>query len=173
MKRNFFLTFWVFWILVSCGYQIEGRPVNFSPQWHSVYVPVWENPTSDIRFGQIMAEALRERIELAGDLKLASEEEADLILQGKIVSVWVSGLSFNEYTQTLERRVSVRARASLVERKTGRVIWQNDHIYRYEDYPVVYGDLSSEEIDPGRDLALEKISRDLAEIIYHQIISSF
>lgn len=173
MKRHFFLLLCFALFLVSCGYQLEGRPRQFAPQWKTIYVPVWKNPTADIQFGEIMAEALRERIELAGDLKLAkTEDEADLVFQGELVSVWVGGLSYNVYTQTLERRVSVKAKARLVERETGRVIWQNDHIYRYEDYPVVQ-EVTSEQVDPGRDIALRKISKDLAEIIYHQIISSF
>ena len=127
----------------------------------------------DIRFGEIMAEALRERIELAGDLRLVNDEkEADLILEGEIISVWVSGLSYNVYTKTLERRVSVRAKARLVERRSGRIIWQNDNIHRYQDYPVVQ-EVVGEEIDPGRNLALRQISEDLAEIIYHQITGAF
>ncbi len=170
---RWFLLFIILGSLLSCGYQLEGRPSQFSPAWKSIYVPVWKNPTADIQFGEIMSEALRERIELAGDLRLVNDaEEADLILEGELLSVWVGGLSYNVYTQTLERRVSVRAKARLVERRTGRVIWQNDHIYRYEDYPVVQ-EVKTEEVDPGREVALEKISKDLAEIIYHQIISSF
>ncbi len=169
MKKLIFFS--IFLVLTACGYHLEGRPSSFSPAWRTIYVPVWENPTSDIRFGEILAEALRERIELAGDLKLTTPEKADLILRGKIVSVYVGGLSFDEYTQTLERRVSVRAKAEIVDRK-GRIIWRNTNIYRYEDYPVVK-EIAGEEVDPGREIALRKISRDLAEIIYHQIISAF
>jgi len=173
MKKNKF--WWGITIVVfslwGCGYQLEGHPKAFPASWQSIYVSVWENPTSDIRFGEILAEALRERIELAGDLKITSKEEADLIFRGKIISVQVGGLSFDEYTQTLERRVSVRAQAELLDRE-GHVIWRNINIYRYEDYPVVKK-ITGEEVDPGREIALEKISRDLAEIIYHQIISAF
>ncbi len=169
MKRPLCLLVLLF--LSACGYQLEGRPTSFAPTWRTIYVPVWENPSADIRFGEIMAEALRERIELAGDLKIAPAQEADLILKGHIISVYVGGLSFDVYTQTLERRVSVRAKAELIDRQ-GRVVWRNDNIYRYEDYPVVK-EIAGEEVDPGREIALRKISRDLAEIIYHQIISAF
>ncbi|NPA48356.1 MAG: LptE family protein, partial [Thermodesulfobacteria bacterium] len=166
----FFLSLFLGVVLCGCGYQLEGRPANFPASWQTIYVSVWENPTSDIRFGEIMAEALRERIELAGDLKIASRDEADLILKGRVVSIQVGGLSYDEYTQTLERRVSVRAQAELLDRE-GHVIWRNSNIYRYEDYPVVK-EIAGEEVDPGRKIALEKITRDLAEIIYHQIISA-
>ncbi len=171
MKKN--LIFLVLLACVSCGYHLEGRPTSFSPRWKTIYVPVWKNPTMDIRFGEIMAEALRERIELAGDLRLVNNvQEADLIFEGEIISVWVSGLAYNVYTQTLERRVSVRAKARLIERESGRIIWQNANIHRYQDYPVVK-EVVGQEIDPGRDLALRQISEDLAEIIYHQLTSSF
>ncbi len=171
MKKALILS--VLLLCVSCGYRLEGRPANFSPQWKTIYVPVWKNPTMDIRFGEIMAEALRERIELAGDLKLINNaDRADLVFEGEILAIWVSGLSYNVYTQTLERRVSVRARAKVVERASGRVVWRNDNIYRYQDYPVVQ-EVVGEEIDPGRDLALKKISEDLAEILYHQFTGAF
>ncbi|WP_022853709.1 LPS assembly lipoprotein LptE [Thermodesulfatator atlanticus] len=165
------LLVFLFCLLCACGYQLEGRPSNFNPSWHTIYIPVWENPTAEIRLGEIIAQELRKRVELAGDLKIAPKDQADLILEGEIVSVSVGGLSYDVYTKTLERRVYLRAKAILKDRE-GRIIWQNSNISRYEDYPVESENVG-EEVDPGREIALEKICRDLAEIIYHQIISSF
>ncbi len=162
----------VFFLLLACGYHLEGRPENLNPRWRSIYIPVWENPTADIRFGEIMAEALRERFALAGSLSLAGKDEADLVLQGKIISIAVGGLSYDVYTKTLERRVTVRAKASLIEKSTGRVIWRNDNLSRFEDYPVSTA-TSGGSLDPGREEALRQVAHDLAEIIYHQITSSF
>ncbi|OAG27747.1 LPS assembly lipoprotein LptE [Thermodesulfatator autotrophicus] len=157
--------------LCSCGYQLEGRPVHFSPAWQKIYVPVWENPTSEIRLGEILAQELRKRIEMAGDFKITDEEEADLILRGEIISVSVGGLSYDIYTETLERRVYLRAQAELVD-KEGHVIWRNNNLSRTEEYPV-FRERVGEEVDPGRELALQKMCEDMAEIIYHQISSSF
>lgn len=175
MGLRFFKYTWiagVFFLLSACGYHLEGRPENFNPRWHSIYISVWENPTADIRFGEIMAEALRERFALAGSLRLAEKDKADLVLQGKVISIAVGGLSYDVYTKTLERRVTVRAKATLIERATGRVIWRNDNISRFEDYPVSTA-TSGGSLDPGREEALRQVAHDLAEIIYHQITSSF
>ncbi len=156
-------------LLVSCGYHLEGRPESFNSKWHSIYIPVWENPTSEIQLGEIMAQALRERFALSGILKISSKEKADLILYGKIVSVDVGALSYDVYTKTLERRVWVKARAWLVERSTGKIIWKNDNLSRFEDYPVI--NIEGGSIDPGREEALHKMAYDISEIIYHQITS--
>ncbi|AEH44220.1 hypothetical protein Thein_0337 [Thermodesulfatator indicus DSM 15286] len=170
MFRLFIALFFLF-SLCSCGYQLEGRPTNFSSKWKTIYVPVWKNPTSEIRLGEILAQELRKRIEMAGDFQITDQDDADLILEGQILSVSVGGLSYNIYTETLERRVYLRARAKLID-KTGHVIWRNDSLSRTEEYPV-FREVVGEEVDPGRELALQKICQDLAEIIYHQISSSF
>ena len=156
-------------VLFSCGYHLEGRPESFNSRWHSIYIPVWENPTSEIRLGEIMSETLRERFALSGILKITSKEKADLILYGEIVSVDIGGLSYDVYTKTLERRVWVKAKARLVERSTGKVIWEDDHLSRFEDYSVT--NIEGGSIDPGREEALCRMADDLAEIIYHQITS--
>jgi len=158
-------------LITSCGYHLEGRPQNFDSSWRTIALPVWENPTSDIRLGEIIAAALRDRFALGGDLKIAPEDQADLVLEGEILSVNVGGLSYDVYTKTLERRVSIRARARLVERATGRVVWENVNISRFEDYPVIQS--QSGTVDPGREEALTQIARDLADIIYHYVILSF
>ncbi len=155
--------------LFSCGYHREGRPAQWS-RWHTIALPVWENPTADIRFGEMMAAALRERFALAGFLRQAPRDKADLVLEGKVLSIGVGGLSYDVYTQTLERRVTVRVRVSLRERATNRVLWQAT-LSRFQDYPVTQSE--SGTVDPGREEALAQMAQDLADIIYHRLVSRF
>ncbi len=155
--------------LFSCGYHREGRPQQWS-SWRTIALPVWENPTADIRFGEMMAAALRERFALSGFLKQAPKDKADLVLEGKVLSIGVGGLSYDVYTQTLERRVNVRVKVCLRERKTNRVIWEAT-LSRFQDYPVTQSE--SGTVDPGREEALVQMARDLADIIYHRLLSRF
>ncbi|HFC97409.1 MAG TPA: hypothetical protein ENJ40_02975 [Thermosulfurimonas dismutans] len=158
-------------VLSACGYRVRGRPPGFEPSWHTIYVEVFRNRTSETRAGAWLAQALRERWARSGILELASSpQEADLILSGEILSLSIGGISYNVYTQTLERRISVRLRVRLRTR-TGRLVWENRNLSRYENYPVE--GTASGVLDPGRESALQKLSGDLAEIIYHQITSSF
>ncbi len=157
--------------MVSCGYHLRERPPGFSPHWQTLYVALFENPTGETGLGVYLSEALRKRFSRGGFLKLAvSPERADLVLSGKIRSLSVGGVSYNLYTQTLERRISIRLTVNLRERG-GRLVWENRNLSRYEIYPVEGEGTGGS--DPGREEALRKLSEDLADIIYHQITSSF
>ncbi|WP_210534592.1 LPS assembly lipoprotein LptE [Thermosulfurimonas marina] len=157
-------------VVSSCGYHLRGRPPGFSSEWKSLYVEIFRNRTSETRAGVLLTEALRERFARSGFLKLASSpKEADLVLSGEVVRLWIGGVSYNRYTETLERRLSVELRAEL-RAPHGKILWRNTHLTRYETYPV---EGTSEVIDPGREIALRKLAEDLADIIYHQITASF
>ncbi len=157
-------------LLGACGYHCESRPAYWSPKWQTIAIPVFENPTAEIRLGAILASALRDRLTLSRLFKLAPLAQADVVLQGKILFVSISGLSYNVYTQTLERRVTVRVKIRLVERTTNKTIWEGV-LNRFQDYPVVSG--QGETFDPGREEALEEMSRDLADIVYHKLVARF
>jgi len=175
-RKNSSILWWVkalvlLFLLSSCGYHLRGRPPGFSPEWRSIYVEIFRNRTSETRAGVLLSEALRERFARSGFLRLAdSPQGADLILSGEIRRLAVGGVSYNRYTETLERRLSVELRAELRDRQ-GRILWRNTRLTRYETYPVE--GTASGVIDPGREAALRKLAEDLADIIYHQITASF
>lgn len=158
-------------LLTSCGYHLRGRPPGFSSEEKSLYVEIFRNRTSETRAGVLLSEALRERFARSGFLRLVdSPQRADLVLSGEILRLSVGGVSYNRYTETLERRLSVELRAEL-RAPGGRILWRNTHLTRYETYPVE--GIASGVIDPGREAALRKLTEDLADIIYHQITASF
>ncbi len=163
------IVFWV--VLFGCGYSLRGRPPGFSPAWRTIYVEIFQNRTSETRAGVWLSEALRRRFARSGFVKLVdSPEKADLVLSGEIKRLTIGGISYDVYTETLQRRVSVRVAARMRSRE-GRLIWQNENLSRYENYPVE--GTASGLLDPGREAALRKLAEDLAEIIYHQITASF
>jgi len=157
--------------LGACGYRFRERPPGFSPDWRTVYVAIFRNRTSETRAGVWLAEALRRRLARSSFLRLVdSPEKADLVLSGEVKSIAIGGVAYNVYTETLERRVSIRVVARLRTRG-GRLVWRNAHLSRYENYPVE--GTTSGVLDPGREAALRKLAEDLADIIYHQITASF
>ncbi len=163
--------FFLFLVLLGCGYRLRGRPPGFSPAWRTIYVEIFRNRTSETRAGVWLSEALRRRFARSGFVKLVdSPEKADLVLSGEIKRLTIGGISYDVYTETLQRRISVRVAARMRDAH-GRVIWQNENLSRYENYPVE--GTASGLLDPGRETALKKLAEDLAEIVYHQITASF
>ena len=157
--------------LSACGYHWRGRPPGFSAAWQTLYVEIFRNRTSETRAGVLLAQALRERFARSGFLRLSdSRERADLVLSGEITSLSVGGVSYNRYTETLERRLFIRLKAELRDSQ-GHLLWRNARLIRYETYPVE--GTASGVLDPGREAALRKLTQDLADIIYHQITANF
>ena len=96
--------------------------------------------------------------------------EADVILEGEIVSTSTSGLSYIRYDQAVERRITAECSVHLVYRESGKVIWQTSNIAREEEFLVGKDVMQTEGL---KDEALQKLSRDVAEIIYHRITGVF
>ncbi|OAQ21259.1 LPS assembly lipoprotein LptE [Thermosulfurimonas dismutans] len=169
MWRTSFLILVLF--LNACGYRLREKPPGFRPEWQTLYVEIFKNRTAETELGVYLSEALRRRFARSGFVKLAaSPTKADLVIGGEVKSLSVGGISYNTYTETLERRVSVTLAVDMRTRD-GQIIWQNRNLSRYENYPVE--GTSSGVLDPGKEEALRKLSEDLADIIYHQITASF
>ena len=164
-----FLIFLLF--LNACGYRLRERPPGFKSDWQTLYVEIFKNRTAETELGVYLSEALRQRFARGGFLRLVTDpQQADLVITGEVKKLSIGGISYNTYTETLERRISVNLTVEMRERG-GHTVWRNANLSRYENYPVE--DTSSGVLDLGKEEALRKLSEDLADIIYHQITSSF
>ena len=158
-------------LIHACGYRLRERPPGFRPEWKTIYVEIFKNRTSETVLGVYLSEALRRRFARSGFVELvANPTRADLIIRGEVKRLSIGGISYNVYTETLERRISVTLAVDMRTRDGG-IIWQNRNLSRYENYPVE--GTTSGVLDPGKEEALRKLSEDLADIIYHQITASF
>jgi len=103
-------------------------------------------------------------------LDLVTKDQADVILVGKVESTSTSGLSYVRYDRAVERRITAECSVHLVRREGGKVIWQTGNIVREESFLVGKDVMQTEGL---KDEALQKLSRDVAEIIYHRITGVF
>ncbi len=103
-------------------------------------------------------------------LELAPRNEADVILSGNVVQVNTGGLSYTRYDTSVERRVSVICSVTLKDRRTGRVLWTTSNIRREEAFWVGTSAIKTEGL---KNQALKKLSRDVAETIYHRVSGVF
>lgn len=156
--------------LSGCGYHCAER-IESLPSWiKTVYVAPFANRGSELLIGVWITEELRHEFLRGRGLKLVPKDEADVILEGEIVSTSTSGLSYIRYDQAVERRITADCSVNLVHREGGKVIWQTSNIMREESFLVGKDIMQTEGL---KDEALQKISRDVAEIIYHRITGVF
>jgi hypothetical protein len=156
--------------LASCGYHQAERTVAL-PGWiRTVYVAPWENRSNELELAAWITDELRQEFLRGSALALAQSDEADVLLEGEVVTVTTSGLSYVRYDQAVERSIAAECAVRLVERKSGRVLWEAENIMREEDFLVGRHVM---ETEGRKDEALKKISRDVAELIYHRVTGIF
>lgn len=156
--------------LYGCGYHCAER-VESLPSWiKTVYVEPWSNCSNELLLGVWITEDLRHEFLRGRGLKLVSRDEADVILKGEIVSTITGGVSYIRYDRAVERRIAAEYSVQLVYRESGQVIWQTSNIAREEEFLVGKDIMQTEAL---KDKALQKLSRDVAEIIYHRITGVF
>ncbi len=161
----------ILWISLSgCGYHCAERVESLPPWIKTVYVEPWSNCSNELLLGVWITEELRHEFLRGRGLKLVSRDEADVILKGEIVSTITGGVSYIRYDQAVERRIVAEYSVHLVYRESGQVIWQTSNIAREEEFLVGKDIMQTEAL---KNKALQKLSRDVAEIIYHRITGVF
>ena len=152
--------------LTACGYH-RTETVADLPDWiRTIYIEPWENNSSETQVSVWITDSLREEFLRDSGLVLSSKDDADVILSGMVESVYVSGVAYISYDQAVEERVSAEFSVRLFERKSGDEIWKSSNIYREENFYVAKKMMITESL---KNEALQKLSRNVAEIIHHRV----
>lgn len=150
----------------GCGYSHQERTAALPEHIQSVYIEPWDNRSNEFLLSTWITDELRNEFLRGSALSLASREEADIILEGEVVKVITAGLSYIRYDRAVERSITVECSARILDGKTGAVLWQTTNLIREENFFVG----RTVQITEGfKDEALTKISRYLAETIYHRV----
>ncbi len=148
------------------GYQVLGLPADI----HTIYIAPFKNPTNELKLGAQITSRLRQEFLRTGGLKLAPKDKADCFLEGRVISVRSTGVAYVRYNVSVERQISARFSARLVDRRTGRVLWQSRGLSRSENFPVGTNVMETQSY---KDQALDKISAYIADVIHHQVTGMF
>jgi len=150
----------------SCGYHRQETEFCL-PSWiKNIYIAPWKNNSTELKLGQWITDELRQEFLRDSGIILSPKEEADVILYGTVLNAYTTGLSYVRYDQAVERRISVECKVRLVDAKTGKEIWEIPPIYREEGFYVGKDIMATEDL---KNLALRKISQDIAQIIHHKV----
>ena len=165
----------------GCGYQFRptGEPVGIEIE--SLAIPMFRSTSVEKGFEAEFTRVLREEFASHGKVPLVSEEKARFLLTGRVYDIWTDPVSYSYQEQTIRghsgiyeetnrRRLRLRVEVSLVERDTGRVVWQEKAMETRMSYAVSADPL---ETRYEEQLALERIARRLAKRIYMMTMERF
>ncbi|MCX7613481.1 MAG: LPS assembly lipoprotein LptE [Caldimicrobium sp.] len=156
-------------LLFSCGYSLLEKPTYFKPHWQRVFIPPFKNYTQEPELGEMIAYDLRHKFAQGRFLMpVYSEAEADLILKGEILRIYIEPISYEVFLQTRERKLLFEGKFELIERQTQQKVHENPKLSRFETYRV--SQVTTGLLEPGKTEALRRLSKDIAELIFQDIL---
>jgi outer membrane lipopolysaccharide assembly protein LptE/RlpB len=158
--------------LAGCGYRVAGRTNSLPPTIQTIAVQAFKNDTSNYRIEQRLDEAVvHELLARTKYRVVAKPDDADAVLTGEVTSIEASALVFDSTTgRATTVLVTVNMKASLKDRASGNVLYNNDKFVFREPYEVST-DVTAFFQQEGP--ALDRMSRDFAARLVSDILEKF
>jgi hypothetical protein len=140
-------------LLSSCGpYSTTSQ---IAPYLKTVYVPTFQNKTSEFSLPQLLTDGINETLLSQGNLKISSTEEADAVLRGTILAYKVEALAYESGGSVTSRRVRILVDVEFVDQIKNKVLWKDERMERWGTFE------SSEAERDGAVRAIEKLATDI------------
>jgi outer membrane lipopolysaccharide assembly protein LptE/RlpB len=159
-------------LLSSCGYHVAGRGNALPSEWKVIAIPALKNRTSSYRIEQRFTQALvREMISRTKYRVVPDEKDADAVLEGEISSLQTTPVLFDSTTtRATLMLVSVTLRVRLIDRASGKEVYQNNKFVFRNEYEITT-DIPSFFQEEGP--ALDRMARDFARTLVSAVLEKF
>lgn len=169
----------------GCGYQLysTGKPRQISIS--SLSIPLMSTTSTWIGAEADFTRIIRQEFMRHSKVPLVPREKASTVLIGKVYDIRTEPYSYTVIKKTVQgqegtyeltstRWLKVRLHAKLIERASGKVIWEDKDMEERATYAVV----NQPQPDPirtqyNRTMALEMIAQRLAERMYVRTMERF
>jgi len=167
------------WIMIAClalgacGYHVAGQ-ANLVPKTvHTIAVPPFVNATVRYKLSDLLPEALsRELISRTRYQVVNDPTQADAVLRGTVLNYVAYPTLIDQATgRTSGLQIIVRMDVSLVERSTGKVIFNRPLYEAHERYELSVTNNIQYFDESGA--ALERLSKDVARDLVSSILDNF
>jgi outer membrane lipopolysaccharide assembly protein LptE/RlpB len=160
-------------LLSSCGYRLTPVGGIVSEDAKTIAIPVFVNGTNEPNVDMTLTQAVVNEFLTDGRLKIASPDDADLILRCKVVKFDVSAIAYTTNTYVQQYNISISVDARLTETKSNKVLWQEKNLGSVftASYPVTLGDITVTKI--AKQTAITSASQDLASTIRSRVLEGF
>ena len=156
-------------IILQCGYRIRGTGIFLPSHIKRISIPTFKNKTTRFQIDVELTQSVIEEIVARGKVEVKSDEDADAILAGEILSFQASPIAFTEEAAADRYAITITAKIILMDLVKNRIIFKNPYFIYSEEYEVPEGtDFESIETE-----ALEKISEKFARSLVTTILEGF
>jgi hypothetical protein len=158
--------------LTGCGYRVSGHSDLLPKSIKTIAIPAFGNVTQRYRLTELLPRALtREFISRTRYQVVAEPENADAVLTGAVVNYMFFPTVVDQQSgRAVGVQISVVLQINLVEKATGKVLFTRPNMEVRNRYEIA--------IDPRAyfeesDLALERVSRDVARTVVSSVLEAF
>jgi outer membrane lipopolysaccharide assembly protein LptE/RlpB len=166
-------------VLSGCGYHVAGQSSTLPKTIQVIAVPAMENKTSSYRIEQkLTAATVHEFLAKTKYHVVSDADGADAVLQGKVLSVEILPLLFNNTTtqtgtqtaQATAMLVTMKCDVTFTDRLTQKVLYHNDNFVFRNEYELST-DVRSffQEGDP----AVDRMAKDFASRLVSAITENY
>ena len=159
-------------LTTGCGYKISGHSDLLPSTVKTIAIPAFGNVTGRYRLTALMPKSLtREFISRTRYQVVADENNADAVLRGAVLNyLFFPTVVDQETGRSAGVQVLVVIQLNLIERASGKVLYTQPSLEVRNRYEIA--------IDPKAyfeesDLALERVSRDVARTVVSSVLEAF
>lgn len=154
----------------GCGYTTQS---SLDPIYQSISVSPFYDKTAEYGLQAPLTNAVIRKFVADSRLRVKTQEDADLLLEGVIVDFQRKGLIYDRQDETTQALLVVIASIRLTDQKSGEVLWQEPVVSGETTFYTRAAGLTSGRLrgnaetymDPVRSFASEEENRAAAEAL--------
>ncbi len=159
-------------VLAGCGYKVSGHADTMPKTVQTICIPAFSNATTRYKLTDRLAEAMaREFISRTRYHIVSDPNTADAVLHGTVINYIAGATVIDPITsRATAADIHVYLKIELVERATGKVLFNRPSIDARERYEISANELQYFE---ESDAALDRVAKSVAQLVVSSILSNF
>lgn len=153
----------------GCGYHVVGSGAMLPKTWRTIAVPVFVNHTLHYRLDQRFTQAVVRELEARTSYRIVPDpKQADAVLLGQMTSIEAVPVLFDAQTgRATTMLVTVTAKVRLEDRKTKKVLYENDNFVLRDEYEL---STNAKTFFDEENPALSRMARDFASRLVADVL---
>jgi hypothetical protein len=158
----------------GCGYNLQDTRQPKGISIPSLAIPLMASPSSNLGFEGDFTMMIRQEFVKHSQVPLVSKDQAEVVLIGRVLDIKTEPLSYKITDGTFEvtnsRWLKIKLAAKLLDRTTGKVIWNDDKLEEKASFSVSSDPLKTAY---NQRRATKMLAKLLAERIYLKTMERF
>ena len=169
-------------ITMGCGYRLRSTAEPIGISIASLSIPLIQSTSSSLGFEGEFTRVIREEFISHSKIPLVPRDEAAKVLVGRVYDIKTEPVSYavekeaaegTTYKVTSTRKLKIKLHAKLVDRETGKIIWEDKCMEEQANFTVVTDPPDPLKPQYNQKKAVQTIARNLANKIYLKTMDRF